>query len=371
MKPVEAPLTKALYSIATTKKIPISGTFELSPMCNFNCPMCYVRKTPVEVLAHPRSMLTLANWLSIAEAAREKGMLYLLLTGGEPLLWPDFWTLYEKMIEMGFLVSINTNGSLIDGTAIERFRRMPPSRINITLYGASDETYEALCQVKGVYTKVSNAILGLKDAGVTVKLNCSMTTHNIDDLEKMVDFARANQLILDATPYMYPPIRRDSSMIGRNDRFTPEEAGKYNLRRIYLQRGAEFFQEFLREIISGKTEPLGLDESCVDPVDGRIRCRAGKASFWITWDGYMTPCGMMPEPRAEISDGFDNAWERTVANSREISLSGLCSKCENHEICHACAAMALAETGDFKGIPIYLCEMVQEMKRIALNEFSS
>ena len=78
--------TKMLYNKAGRARIPLSGTFELSPVCNFSCRMCYVRKTPQEVRESPRGILTLNQWLEIAREAREQGMLFLLLTGGEPLL---------------------------------------------------------------------------------------------------------------------------------------------------------------------------------------------------------------------------------------------------------------------------------------------
>lgn len=88
MKPqemeIESSLTQLLLNKACVANIPMSGTFELTPMCNFSCKMCYVRKTPEEVNAHPRKMMTLEEWLRLAEEAREAGLLYLLLTGGEP-----------------------------------------------------------------------------------------------------------------------------------------------------------------------------------------------------------------------------------------------------------------------------------------------
>lgn len=121
--PPSRALTDFLYRKATAMQIPLSGTFELSPVCNFSCRMCYVRKTQKEVNDSSRKILTLDDWLRIAREAREEGLMYLLLTGGEPLLWPDFWPLYEELIDMGFLISINTNGSLIDDRAIERFKR--------------------------------------------------------------------------------------------------------------------------------------------------------------------------------------------------------------------------------------------------------
>ncbi|MGM9626368.1 MAG: radical SAM protein, partial [Eubacteriales bacterium] len=298
--PVVGQLTDYMYTKAAKMKIPISGTFELSPVCNFSCRMCYVRKSAKEVAESPRPILTLDRWLAIAREAREQGMLYLLLTGGEPFLWPDFWTLYEQLIGMGFLVSINTNGSLIDEDAIERLKRYPPRRINITLYGASDEVYENLCQAKGVFTRVKRAIEGLQDAGITVKLNGSLMPANICDLEKLITYAEERKLILETTAYMFPPVRRDPTMVGVNQRLTPEEAAACHLRVFRLQNGEDKYKAYLESIRSGTVQPPGPDASCTDPLDGRVSCRAGKASFWVTWDGWLTPCGMMTEPKVDI-----------------------------------------------------------------------
>lgn len=366
---VEPRLTGYLFSKASNAGIPLSGTFELSPICNFSCRMCYVRKTLEDVHNSVRPMLTLDQWLEIAREAREQGMLYLLLTGGEPLLWPDFWKLYEQLIQMGFLVSINTNGSLIDDIAIERFRRLPPTRINITLYGASDETYESLCRAKGVFSKVDYAINGLRKKRIAVKLNGSLTPQNIGDLKACTEYAKSKGLIYDTVTYMFPPLRRDRSMVGQNDRFTPEDAARYSLESCRVRFGEEYYQRRIRAIAEGAISPPGLDENCVDPIDGKIRCRAGNAAFWITWDGWMTPCGMMPEPKIEtVGRSFKEVWNELKKVSNDISLSGTCTKCSNKQICHSCAAMAMAETGTTTGIPRYLCEMVQEMKRLAMNE---
>ena len=368
----EAPLTHFLFSKASAGKIPISGTFELSPVCNFACRMCYVRKTAQEVTAHDRPIMTLQRWLQIAREARAQGMLYLLLTGGEPFLWPHFWELYEQLIQMGFLISINTNGSLIDEAAIERLKCNPPTRINITLYGASDETYYELCRAKDVFSRVDRAITGLKEAGILVKLNCSLTPSNACDLEKMVHYAEERGLILEANTYMFPPLRRDPAMIGQNQRFTPEKAAWYHLKRYQLQYGEETYQSFLEKVVMGIAPPPGLDDYCIDPLDGRIRCRAGNAAFWITWDGWLTPCGMMPEPRVELTGKtFSAAWQELTQISEQLTLSGVCDKCPNQQLCHACAAMAMAETGSASGIPHYLCEMVAAMRDLANEELAT
>ena len=365
------PLTDYLYAKACALRIPLNGTFELTPMCNFACKMCYVRKTRQEVQNSPRPILTLEDWRRIARQARDAGTLELLLTGGEPLLWPDFWTLYEELIDMGMIVSVNTNGSLIDEEAIRRFRRRPPERLNITLYGASDATYKRLCGADGVFSKVDGAIRGLMDAGITVKLNCSLTPDNAEDIDWIVDYAAQRNTVLAVATYMFPPVRRDPSMIGQNRRFTPQEAARYLLRYLRGNRGEERYLGYLNNILEGRAEPLGLDAECVDPADGQIRCRAGKASFWITWDGWLTPCGMMPEPRIDLTgQAFSDAWQQLADAAAAVRLSGLCEKCSNRDICHPCAAVAYAETGNFAGMPTYRCQVTQWVRKLAAEELS-
>lgn len=367
-----SPLTDYIFNKASRCTIPLSGTFELTPMCNFACRMCYVRRTAAEVRASKRPIRTLEQWLSLAQEARDSGMLYLLLTGGEPTLWSDFWSLYEQLVQMGLLVSINSNGSMLDEKAIQKLVQFPPRRINITLYGAGDDTYEQLCRVKSVFSKVDRAIMELKQAGINVKLNCSLTPQNVKDLEKMIAYAQERELILDITSYMFPPLRRNETMIGQNERFTPEESAYYRLKAYRLQNGEERYFRYLSKIQEGSILPPGLDEGCVDPIDGRIRCRAGKACFWVTWDSWMSPCGMMTEPKVEtFHRSFAEAWKELAEISSKISLSGVCGKCPNIGLCHSCAAMAQTETGKVSGIPIYLCKTVQEMKRLANKELSN
>lgn len=363
------PLTEYLYAKAGSMRLPLSGTFELTPQCNLECRMCYVRKTAQEVAMHSRNAMSLEDWLALAEEAKKRGMLYLLLTGGEPFLWPDFWELYEKLIEMGFLVSINSNGTLINEEVVTRLKKKPPMRINVTLYGASDETYKALCGRDNMFDRVDTAISLLKDAGILVKLNCSLTPQNVGDLEAINNYAKERNLVLSVATYMFPPVRRDESMVGQNDRFTPQEAAKYRIEDIRLQNDEEYFKGYLQSIVNGIVPPPGLDESCVDPVDGKVRCRAGKACFWITWDRYMTPCGMMQEPKVDLTElSFSSAWEKLCVVTDDMRLSGTCQECSNQKVCHACAAMAMAETGRTDGIPKYLCEQTLAMQSIARQE---
>ena len=363
----EAPLTKHLFRKATSRGVPLSGTIEVSPVCNFNCRMCYVRKSPQEVAAGERRMLEVGDWLRIAAQARDAGALYMLITGGEPFLWPGFRTLYEELVRSGFLVTVNTNGSLIDKDTVEWLKKLPPVRLNITLYGASDETYGRLCRSPQGFTKTAAAVDMLRAAGIPVKLNCSLTPENAEDLEAMIAFAGERDLIIEVNTYMFPPVRRCGS--GKTEdfeRFTPEEAAYYHIKRYRLQYGEERYADFLAGLRDGCARIEGLDEYCTDPLDGKVSCRAGKAAWWITYDGLMTPCGMMDRPSVDITkDSFAACWEKLREETEKLRLSGVCQRCESRSVCHSCAAMAYAETGTTEGIPRYLCKMTEEMQRLA------
>ena len=138
---VEPRLSTYLHAKACRNGTPLAGNFELTARCNFECKMCYVHLTAEEQQRRGRE-LTADEWLTIAEAARRQGMLFLLLTGGDPLIRPDFRYLLTELKKMGLLVSVNSNGSLIDKDWLDVFRHEPPVRFNITLYGGGTETYE-------------------------------------------------------------------------------------------------------------------------------------------------------------------------------------------------------------------------------------
>lgn len=159
-----------LFARADMLGVPLSGTFELTPRCNFRCKMCYIHRAEHDAAARAAER-SAAQWLALAEQCCREGTLMLLLTGGEPLLRPDFREIYTGCKRMGLVLSVNTNASLIDDDMVELFAANPPRRINITLYGASPETYGALCGSREAYARVVRAILNLQSAGVIVKLN--------------------------------------------------------------------------------------------------------------------------------------------------------------------------------------------------------
>lgn len=356
--PVEPKLTEYLHAKAAGKGVPLSGTFELTPCCNMACKMCYVSMTKAQQEAKA-PIKTAREWIELGRVAKEKGMLYLLLTGGEPFLRQDFREIFQSLHRMGLILSINSNGTLIDEETVAWLQQTPPSRINITLYGASDETYGRLCGNPKGYTQVTKAIRLLKQAGISVKLHCSLTPQNAGDTEKIFAFAREEGLIVQATSYMFPPLRRDETMVGMNDRFVPEDAAYHAANIARLMNGNQQFLQWLEQGLP----PVPTDtDDCLEIGEGNgINCRAGKCSFWVTWTGAFLPCGMMPVEGAPdvFAEGFDQAWEYVRRYVQDIRLPTKCASCEARDNCKACAAMVYTETGDFCAVPQYRCAMTK------------
>lgn len=357
---VEPRIVKYLYSRSAASHTPVSGTFELTPMCNMSCEMCYVRMTKAQMEQSGGRLRTVEEWLRFAEKAREKGMLFLLLTGGEPFLYPNFRELYEQLASMGFIISINTNATMIDEETVKWLVENPPGRMNITLYGASDETYERLCHNPRGYSQVTTALDMLQKAGIMVKLNCSVTPYNIQDLPKMIRFAKERGLMIQASSYMFPPLRRDEHMAGENHRFTPEEAALAAAEIVRLQNGNERFSEYVSLLEDGAGLMEEKSEECFVQEGDISRCGAGRCAFWITWDGRMLPCGMMTRPVAyPFRDGFTDAWTAITEAVEMIRLPVECRQCSLKQQCQACAAMVLTETDTFTEVPEYRCRMTK------------
>lgn len=356
----ESKISEHLHRRASKLKLPLSGTFELTPVCNLNCKMCYIRKSEEE-----RKKLgplhSAEEWISVAKQAKKNGTLYILLTGGEPFLHPEFEQILAALHEMGMIVSINTNGTLINAHTIEILKKYPPSRINITLYGASNKTYSDLCGVNYVFDKVKENILLLKENGLPVVLNVSVTPFNENDLEQILQFSEDNEIPAKTSAYMFPPLRKQKDKIGVNERFEPEYAAYCTARIERFLTGDDSYVKAVLET-DQIVIPVDTAEDCLgeDGAGGEIRCRAGKCSFWVTWQGEMNLCGIIPPLDTSsnvFKNSFEDCWDKTKRISASIRLPKKCDNCKIRNQCRPCAAMAYTETGHFDHVPEYRCRM--------------
>lgn len=352
-------ITEYLYRKACAKKIPLAGTFELSPKCNLNCKMCYVRMSSEQVKSSGYLEKAADEWIELGKKCRDAGMLFLLITGGEPFLLKDFRKIYTELAKMGFIIKINTNATMIDKDTIEWLRVIPPSKINITVYGSSNETYEKLCNSPNGFDQVSNAIDLLKNANIPVKISMTLTEYNINDMEDIYKFAKEKNIEIRTTSYIFPPARKDESKVGVGERMSSEKAAYYELMGEKLRLSNEGLikkSQNIKKMICLREEQIREGDSKLIPMS----CRAGRCTFWINWKGEMTPCGMMNFPKSNPFEiGFEHAWKEILGETNKIFLPKECSVCDLKSICHVCPSVAYAETGEFEKKPIYICDMTR------------
>lgn len=355
-------LEKMMIQKAKQQRIPIIGSMELLPLCNMNCGMCYVRLSREEVRRIGR-LRTAEEWLYLARQMEQAGVLFLLLTGGEPLMFPDFKKIYRELLQMGMILTINTNATLIDKEWAEFFGKYKPRRINITLYGADEDSYDTLCHYPGGFEKTIRAVRLLREQNVDVKISCSITKVNCSSLEKMFDVGKQLDVPVHIDPYMMPGTRERSRPYKQQIRVLPEKAAQASLKALKIQLPEEFYRQYIIQSIE-KVENSGDSRD-----DGHISCLAGNCSFTINWQGEMRPCVMMTEPSVPVFEtGFKRAWEEICSQTRKICISPLCTQCSLRPLCKICAAGAILETGTYDGVPDYLCRYSKELYRLILQE---
>lgn len=338
--------------------IPVSGVFELTPRCNLQCKMCYVRLTPEQMAPIGRERTT-AEWLDMAVQARDAGMVFLLVTGGEPTLRQDFYQLWEGLAQMGLSISINTNGTLLTPQIRELWHRLPPAQVNITLYGTCREDYQALCKNAAAFDAVEDGLLWLKQEGILVHLNTTIVPTNQHKWMQIEEFAKQRDLDLRMTTYCFPPNRRDCSCF---ERLTPEDAGRMIVADCFYREGPEAIKLRARDLDAPVQRSCDLDNG--EPMS----CLAGRSQFWLTWDGSMTPCAMLPQPISKpFEQGFDAAWAQLKELCDPIRLCPECAGCPHQRSCMNCAAVTFAETGRLDGKPEYMCRLNQAYRENLLS----
>lgn len=343
-----------MFAKADQNSIPFSGAFELTSRCTLNCKMCYIHQNGGNC---PSAEKNGEWWVNLAKDARDAGTLLVLLTGGEPLLHPDFEEIYLKCRQMGLLVTVNTNATLIDDEKVRFFKENPPQRLNITLYGASKETYERLCGNGKAFERVVSAIKKLNEANVKIRINYSITPQNFQDAATVQAWAKEWGLPIQPVSYIVPPVR----VSGERVRLSPEDAA----REQFLWHKRTFGND-MDAFVKSRNLPPDIEDfgECRDPNGERINCRAGLSSYWVTYDGLLLPCGMITEPKIQISS-FAEDFKFIRQEREKIILPAKCKDCNFKKVCDICAAVSFAETGSFSEAPEYACKKAQAYAKLA------
>lgn len=245
-------------------RFPLVCQWEITCRCNLHCVMCYTDcfNRPDKI----REELATAEIIRVMEEMAEAGTLELCLTGGEPLTRPDFFFLYERAIRSGFLVTLFTNGTLITESIADRFATLPPHRIEISLHGLTEQTFETVTLGRGSFQRCRKAIQILIERGLPLVLKTTAMTLN---RQEVLEIKRYVQSLGTVGYKLGEEIRPALDGSGEPFRFslTPEEVEALN------REDQQLWQEACRK----QGEP-------VPP------CRSGMQRFHIDAYGFLQLC---------------------------------------------------------------------------------
>lgn len=324
-------------------RIPLAGSIDLTHRCNLRCVHCYLGpQTATEEEAAKHEMGT-HKVLSVIDEITEAGCLFLILTGGEPLLRADFADIYRHSKANGLLVTVFTNGTLITDHIIELFDDMPPHTVEISLYGASARTYEKITGVRGSYERCVSGIERLLERGIDVRLKTILMLPNKHELFDMERMAREFGVRFRFDAAIFPRLNGDRTPLSL--RVSSEEAVEKELADGERLRQWREYCRRLQDVAFPQT---------------LYKCGAGLTSFHIDSCGNLMPCLMTRADKFNLSEGpFLAVWNDAIARVRERKAEKdfVCNKCEKQLVCGYCPAFFGLENGSEDVRSEYLCSM--------------
>src|SRR6202047_1527613 len=173
-----------LHQRQAGQRSPMQVSIEVTRRCPLECQHCYNNLSMGDQEARSREMTTNEHFRVLDELV-EMGCFWLLYTGGEIFARKDFLEIYTYAKKNGFLITLFTNGTLITEKVADYLLEWPPFAIEITLYGRTRETYEALTQIPGSYDRCLRGIKLLRERSLPLKLKTVATSINKHEISAM------------------------------------------------------------------------------------------------------------------------------------------------------------------------------------------
>jgi MoaA/NifB/PqqE/SkfB family radical SAM enzyme len=342
--------------------VPLSATFELTARCNLKCKMCYVSMDQAQI-DKQGSELTKDQWLDIARKTIDAGTLYLLLTGGEPLIRHDFAEIYTELCQMGFIITLNTNATLMSDEYFDLFSKYPPTAVAVTLYGSNPETYEKVCGSAEGFEQTIRGLEMFSKISTNIEVRTTFIKDNMHELDEVRAIANRYTKRF-AINYLVFGSTRVETCDAAQYRMTPEESLAIDLaNQIYYTTLDQSDKEPVDPEVQAYFESLSPDRDFGFKMHPEvITCLATKSMYWISWDGKMLPCGTFDSPYTlPLQEGFTEAWNRLPGLFMDIRHPKECYDCELADgQCPNCPGYMQADTGDFEVLSEWFCDLAKK-----------
>ncbi len=345
-----------------------SVSWNLTQRCNLFCTHCYL--SAFSGADTSQDLSTQECYNVIDGMARVNPNLFLILTGGEPLVRRDIFDIAAYATDKGFTSVLGTNGVLLGQKEARAMRKSGLMGASISLDSVDAGRHDAFRQLAGSWKNAIRGTQFLKEEGLDFSLHMSVMAWNVSEIPAMIDLARdigarvlnffflvqtgRGENIIDIQPSQYEEIL---TFLARAQGVGQREASL----PIF-----EHFEDPWTDA-AGQSGGLVLRAKCaphfrrvlyqLDPNSPMLKnyargggCPAGKYYCRITPEGDITPCPYMPVSAGNLrKQSFDEIWNHSpVLNDlRFPHLKGRCGECEFSEVCGGCRCRAYATYGDY------------------------
>lgn len=336
------------------RRVPVEVSIELTHRCPLECQHCY-NNLPMSDPTARREELIFVEHVRLLDELVEAGCLWILYTGGEIFARRDFLDIYTEAKKRGFLITLFTNGTMITPRIADHLAAYRPFNIEITLYGATRETYEALTRIPGSFDRCMKGIALLLERGLPLKLKTVPTSVNVHEVYEMKRFAEQDL----GVEFKFDPLvnpRTDCSQSPLNVRLTPEQAVALEFRNPV--RRAEYKRLVESELAANLPSPTK-----------KYTCGGGQNGCAIDPKGQMTICVLSHRDGYDLRSGsFQEGWEGRLKEIRatRTTRETICTNCRIRTLCSMCAANGELEGGDAETPVDFLCQ-VAHLRAFALG----
>jgi heme b synthase len=339
--------------------------WEITRSCNLSCAHCRASSSDNSY----EGELSTQEAFTLIDQIREVGNPIIILTGGEPLARPDVYSIAEYARDRGMRVVMGTNGTLVTPQTAARLKASGLSRISVSLDFPTAEMQDKFRGQTGAFEAALSGVRNIRQAGMEVQINCTLTRLNIACLNDLLSLA-LNEGAVAFHPFFLVPTGRGKGLseveldageyesalnwiydkqieLGDKIFFKPTDAPHYL--RILRQRGGDE-----RKALSPSRVPQGRHRGADSLSRG---CLAGSGFCFISHTGKVQGCGYLDLSAGDVrKQPFGEIWRDSplFLQLRDLrAIKGKCGACEYKLVCGGCRARALETGGDHLGAEPY------------------
>ncbi len=346
---------------------------ELTERCNNNCLHCLINLPEHDAKAQAAE-LTTAEIKDILKQAAALGCFKVRFTGGEPLLRPDFPDIYLYAKRLGLKVLIFTNATLIKNPLIQLWLKYPPGeKIEVTVYGMTQESYEAVSRAPGSFHAAFQGMDLLLQNNIPFVVKSAFLPQNRRDVDAFEAWAKSIPWMDKPPRYaMFLDLRNRHDSDSRNERIKNLRVSPQDGLDL-LTRDANAYKQGMRDFCEKFTKP---------PGDKLFACGAGHKSGTVDAYGRFQMCMLLRHPdftydlrSGSLEDALDNVFPKLLqTRAQNAEYLQKCAKCFLKGVCEQCPAKSWSEHGTLDTPVSYLCEVTHAQTRylglLDENEFA-